>query len=291
MYFFRQVWQNINQNRLVTGVTLGTISVSFLILGLYLLIFMNARSLMEQWSARIHITAFLSNAVSAESAARLESQIRGFPEVRQVNFRSKEAALKFLEEKLQGRGLLEGLAANPLPASFDIQLRAEFQNSAGVKGLASKLRKVPEIEDLQSGSEWVDRFSAFMMILKALGLGLGGVFFLATLLLIANSIRLNVFARREEIEIMRCVGATGLFIRAPFYIEGVLQGLVGAGLALILLFGLFQLFLTKIYDPLRNLLNFPLHFLSPELLGGTVLAGILLGFLGTQVSIGRYLRV
>jgi cell division transport system permease protein len=145
---------------------------------------------------------------------------------------------------------------------------------------------------LQFGSEWVERFSAFVVLLQNLGLGLGGLLLLATIFVISNTIRLNIFARREEIEIMRSVGATGLFIRAPFYIEGVLQGILGSGLALLMLFVFFHLFLTKVYNPLKELLgNFPLHFLTAEQSAAVALGGLALGLLGTQVSVGRYLRV
>ncbi len=291
-YFFRQTWQNLNQSPWINAVTLGTIAVSFLILGLFLIVFLNAKILMEEWASRIRITAYLIDSVNQEGVARLENKVRSFAEVREVNFRSKDAALKSLETRLQGRqGLLEGLPRNPLPASLEIQLRPQFQNSAGVRLLSAKLRAIPEIEDLQSGSEWVDRFSAFMTLWKVLGLGLGGLLSLATIFVISNTIRLNIFARREEIEIMRFVGATGLFIRGPFYIEGILQGFLGVCFALAVLFGLFQLFIIKVYEPLKSLLNFPLHFLTPELLTGMILGGVALGFLGTQVSVGRYLRV
>jgi cell division transport system permease protein len=131
-----------------------------------------------------------------------------------------------------------------------------------------------------------------MELLEVLGLGLGGLFFLATIFVISSTIRLNIFARREEIEIMRFVGATGLFIRAPFYIEGILQGFMGACLALAMLFAFFQLFSTKVYDPLKDLLgNFPVHFLTVEQMAAMALGGLALGLLGTQVSVGRYLRV
>jgi len=210
-----------------------------------------------------------------------------------VHYRSKDEALKALEERLKGRqGLLKGLPRNPLPASLEIQLKPEYQNSLGVQRLVEKLRGAPEVEDLQFGAEWVERFSAFMELLEVLGLGLGGLFFLTTIFVISSTIRLNIFARREEIEIMRFVGATGLFIRAPFYIEGILQGFMGACLALAMLFAFFQLFSTKVYDPLKDLLgNFPVHFLTVEQMAAMALGGLALGLLGTQVSVGRYLRV
>jgi cell division transport system permease protein len=131
-----------------------------------------------------------------------------------------------------------------------------------------------------------------MVLFQVLGLGLGGLLLLTTIFVISNTIRLNIFARRDEIEIMRLVGATGLFIRAPFYIEGILQGLLGTGLALAILFVFFQLFLTKVYEPLKYILgNFPLHFLTSEQTAVLALGGLTLGLLGTQVSVGRYLRI
>lgn len=292
-YFFRQAWQNLSQNPWLNFITLGTITLSFLILGVFLIIFLNAKGLMEEWGTRIRVTAYLKDSLSAERVSRLQKMIGRFEEVQEVGYRSKDEALKALEERLQGRqGLLRGLPRNPLPASLEIQLKPGYQNSLGAQRVVEKLRGVPEVEDWQFGSEWVEGFSAFVVLLQNLGLGLGGLLLLATIFVISNTIRLNIFARREEIEIMHSVGATGLFIRTPFYIEGVLQGILGSGLALLMLFVFFQLFLTKVYNPLKELLgNFPLHFLTAEQSAAVALGGLALGLLGTQVSVGRYLRV
>ena len=292
-YFFRQAWQNLSQNPWINGITLGTITVSFLVLGLFIVIFLNAQGLMAEWGRRIRVTAYLADSVSGERVSRLAEKVRRFEEVQEVQYRSKDEALRILEERLQGqRGMLKGLPRNPLPASLEIRLKPEYRNSLGVNGLVEKLRGAKEIADLQFGSEWVERFSAFMVLFQVLGLGLGGLLLLSTIFVISNTIRLNIFARRDEIEIMRLVGATGLFIRAPFYIEGILQGFLGACLALAILFVFFQLFLTKVYEPLKYLLgNFPLHFLTPKQAAELALGGLTLGLLGTQVSVGRYLRV
>ncbi len=292
-YFFRQAWQNLTQNPWLNAITLGTITLSFLILGLFLVIFLNTKGLMEAWGSRIRVTAYLAGSVNQDQITRLREKIRGFEEVQEVSYRSKDEALKVLEEKMPERKeLLRGLPRNPLPASLEIRLRGEYQNSEGVQSLVKKLRGTPAIEDLQYGSDWLDRFSAFMALLKILGWSLGGLLLLATIFVISNTIRLNIFARREEIEIMRSVGATGLFIRAPFYLEGILQGLLGAVFALAMLFAFFQLFLSKVYEPLKSLLgNFPAQFLNSEQMAAVALGGVILGLLGTQVSVGRYLRV
>jgi len=292
-YFFRQAWQNLNQSRWINAITLGTITISFLIFGLFLVIFLNAKGLMEEWGSRIRVTAYLADSLSGEQVSELRGRISQFKEVQEVGYRSKDEALKTLEENLKGRqGLLKGLPRNPLPASLEIQLKPEYRNASGVQGLVAQLKGVPGVEELQFGSEWVERFSAFMILLQVLGLGLSGLLLVATIFVISNTIRLNIFARQQEIEIMRYVGATGLFIRTPFYIEGMLQGFLGACLALAVLFLFFQLFFTKVYGPLKDMLgNFPLHFLTWEQAALMALAGVALGLFGTQVSVGRYLRV
>ncbi len=292
-YFFRQARQNLIQNPWPNAITLGTITLSFLILGLFLVLFLNTKGLLEEWGGRIRVTAYLGGSPGQEQLTRLREKVRGFEEVREVKVRSKEEALKVLEEKMPERKeLLRGLPRNPLPASLEIRLKGEYQSSEGVQSLVRKLRENPEIEDVQYGSDWLERFSAFMALLKGLGLGLGALLLLSTIIVISNTIRLNIFARREEIEIMRSVGATGLFIRAPFYLEGLLQGLLGAVLALALLFALFQLFLNKVYEPLKSLLgNYPAQFLSLEQMAAVALGGLVLGLFGTQASVGRYLRL
>jgi len=292
-YYFRQARQNLIQNPWLNAITLGTITLSFLILGLFLVLFLNTKGLLEDWGGRIRVTAYLGGSPGQEQMTRLREKVRGFEEVMEVRVRSKEEALKLLEEKIPERKeLLRGLPRNPLPASLEIRLKGEYQSSEGAQSLARKLRGIPEIEEIQYGSDWLERFSAFMALLKGLGLGLGALLLLSTIVVISNTIRLNIFARREEIEIMRSVGATGLFIRAPFYLEGVLQGFLGAVLALAVLFALFQLFLSQVYEPLRGLLgNYPVQFLSLEQMAVVALGGVVLGLFGTQVSVGRYLRL
>ena len=291
--FIRQAWQNLTQNPWLNVITLGTIALSFLVLGLFLVIFLNTKGLLEEWGSRIRVTAYLGGRVDLDQARRLREQVRGLEEVQEVKYRSKEEALRILEERMPERKeWLRGLPRNPLPASLEVRLKGEYQNSEGVQNLVKKMRGMPGIEDLQYGSDWLEKFSAFMALLKVLGLSLGGLLLLATILVISNTIRLNIFARREEIEIMRSVGATGFFIRAPFYIEGILQGFLGAVLALTMLYVFFQLFLSRVYEPLKSLLgNFPAQFLSWEQMAAMGLGGVILSLFGTQVSVGRYLRL
>ena len=292
-FYFRQAGQNLVRNFGINALTLGTITFAFLIFGLFGTLAHNARALTEEWGSRIRVTAYLAEGVPGEGVDRLRTKISAFEEVQAIGFRSKEEALKNLEGRMAARtGLLKGLSRNPLPASFEIQLKPGFRDKAGVDRLAAKLKGVAEITDLQYGAEWIERFSAFLTLLQVLGAGMSAILLLTTFLIVAHMIRLNIFSRREEIEIMGAVGATPFFIRAPFYLEGIFQGFFGAALAWGILFGLYQLFLIQVYDPLKALLgNFSLRFLSWEYGVGFILGGVLLGFLGTRVAVGRYGKV
>jgi len=292
-YFWKQAWQNLNQNRWMNAVTLATITLSFIVVGIFLILFLNTQELLKEWQSRMRITAYLSDSLSTNEIKKLQDDLLGLTEVEEVTYRSKEEALKSLAEKLKDKqNLLQGLPRNPLPASLEIRLKPAYQHSAGVHHLVTKLRNFSQITDLQYGVQWIEKLSAFLILFQVLSWSLGGLLAITTIFTISNTMRLKIFARRDEIAIMRFVGATGLFIRAPFYLEGLLQGLGGASLAMLILFLIFRAFLKTIYEPLQSLLgHFPLFFLNGEQIGAVVVAGLILGFLGTQVSVGRFLRV
>lgn len=292
-YLWKQTWQNLNQNRWMNAVTLATITLSFIVVGIFLIIFLNTQELLRDWQSRMRITAYLSDSLNTNEIKKLKDDLLGLTEVAEVTYRSKEEALKSLAEKLKDKqNLLLGLPRNPLPASFEIRLKPAYQQSAGVHNLVGRLRKFTQITDLQYGGEWIEKLSAFLILFQVLSWSLGGLLAITTIFTISNTMRLKIFAQREEIAIMRSVGATGLFIRAPFYLEGLFQGLLGASLAMLILFLIFRTFLKTIYEPLQSLLgNFSLFFLNGEQIGVIVVAGLILGFLGTQVSVGRFLRV
>lgn len=292
-YFWKQAWQNLNQNRWMNAVTLATITLSFIVVGIFLIIFLNTQELLRDWQNRMRITAYLSDSLSNNEIKKLKEDLLGLTEVAEVTYRSKEEALKSLAEKLKDKqNLLQGLPRNPLPASFEIRLKPAYQHSAGIHQLVGRLRTFSQITDLQYGWEWIEKLSAFLILFQVLSWSLGGLLAITTIFTISNTMRLKIFARREEIAIMRSVGATGLFIRAPFYLEGLFQGLLGASLAMLILFLIFRTFLKTIYQPLQSLLgNFPLFFLNGAQIGAIMVAGLILGFLGTQVSVGRFLRL
>lgn len=272
--------------------SVGTISVCFLIIGIFLLLTTNLGALVAEWKDQFQVTVFLDDRITKEQLDLLRRRIASEMAVKAVTFTSKEAALHSFKRELKGKeGLLEGLGENPLPASFQLRIKEAYQTPEALQQLAGFLTRLEGVEDVQYGQEWVDRLNAALSLLGLVGLSIGLALALAALLIVSNTIRLAVYARTEEIEIMRLVGATRAYIRAPFLLEGLLQGLLGSGLAALLLFGAYRATLAQLQLGPASLYGIGAgRFLPPAMVGGLIGAGTLLGGIGSAISVGRFLR-
>jgi cell division transport system permease protein len=200
--------------------------------------------------------------------------------------------MAFMEAKLGSqKNLLEGIQPGVLPSSFEIQLKKEYRNSTRIKEVVSRLRQFPQIEETQYGQEWVETFSALVHILRVTQWILGGLLLAAMIFIISNTLQLTVSHRREEIEIMHLVGASPAFIQLPFYVEGLIQGFFGAGLAIFFLFLLHKGFFLYIPPSIQTwLAGIPILFLPPETIGRILLGGMVLGIFGSFVASVRFLK-
>ena len=198
-------------------------------------------------------------------------------------------AIQVFKNELKGqKGILDELGANPLPSSFEIGLKKPFRNSDGVRTIVAKLKVLEGIDDIHYGQEWVDRFTAFLSFFKAAGLIIGVFLLISTIFIISNTIRLTVYARKEEIDIMRLVGATESFIKTPFFIEGLFEGLAGAILAFIMFNAVRYMLLKNIPASFSSLINipFPVTDFMIILLG----IGTAMGVFGSFISLTRFLK-
>jgi cell division transport system permease protein len=178
-----------------------------------------------------------------------------------------------------------------LPASFEVQLRREFHGDRGIKEFVKNLSQLKGITDVQYGREWITRLSTIVHLLRWVQWIVGGILFLAISFIISNTIKLSIYARKEEIEIMRLVGATDGYIKVPFVIEGLFQGVSGGILSLGLAFLLYQSFLLKSGPFIKASLGpIEFSFLPWSSIGGVILVGVFLGFLGSYLSLARFLK-
>ena len=290
VYFLRKALENIWTNPFLSLVTLSTIAISMLILGLFSLIYLNVQQSLHQLGGELQITAYLQETISSEQAKVLRSKVADWPEVEGITYISKEQALaRFRSQLREYAGILEGLKKNPLPASLELTLMPQYGRSGNIKELSTRLGRLPGVAEVQYGRKWMAKLRVFVEVMKLVGITVGGLLLIATIFVISNTIKLTFYSRREELEIMRLVGATDFFIKAPFLIEGLLHGLGGAllaagGLSLLILFLFSHLDL-----PLR-LAVMAGSLPTGQLVAGFLGLGLLLGVLGSMVSLRRFLR-
>ncbi|MHC1696504.1 MAG: permease-like cell division protein FtsX [Geobacteraceae bacterium] len=292
-YFVERAFINLRQNLLVTLLTIGTITLAFLILSLALLIYVNLERVTESWSDRVQVTAYFENNLSMTELTALKSRIRALEGTADLQYVSQEEALKKFYGRLKGQeALLDGVSPDVLPASLEIHLKKAHRDSAAISLYVERLKKVPLINEVQYGEEWVQRFSHFMDLIRFAGILVAGFIVLAVVFIVANTIKLTIYARKDELELMGLVGATRLFIKIPFLIEGVVQGIVGSVLAILFLLGVYLAFLQNAdFFFSFSTMEAGLLFLPLNYLVALVFAGAALGFLGSLASLKRFISL
>lgn len=291
-YILQDALVNIRRSGWGGLASIGTIGVSFVIVGIFLIITGNLSALVGEWKEQFQVTVFLEDGITAEQLALLKRRIQTERAVKGMTYTSKEEALQAFKRELRGKeSLLEGLGENPIPASLQLRIHEAHQTPEALRQLTAFLSRLEGVEDVHYGQEWVDRLTAAIRMLRLLGVSVGLALGTASLLIVSNTIRLAVYSRAEEIEIMRLVGATKLHIRAPFLLEGMIQGGLGAGLALLLLFGAYRATLWQLQLTPGQIFGMGVgSFLDPRWAGAMLLAGAGVGAFGSLISVGRFLR-
>lgn len=292
-YFLERAFLNIRQNLLVNILTIGTISLAFLILSLFLLLYVNLERATESWSDRVQIAAYFDRELSPGEVADFSRKIREIDGTAGVTYISRQEALKRFSGRLKGQeSLLNGVTSEILPSSLEIRLKRDSRDSESIAVYVGRLKRIPAITEVQYGEEWVQRFTDFMNLIRFIGALVGGFIVLAVVFIVANTIKLTIFSRKDELELMGLVGATRWFIKIPFLIEGVVQGVVGAAAALLVLSGVYLAFLHNAdiffsFNPMvSGLLFLPFPYSAGLLAGGAAL-----GFLGSLASLKRFISL
>ena len=298
-YFVREAVIGFYRARAMNLVTVSIIAASLSVLGGFLILSGNLGALAEGWD-HVQIHAYLKDEAVADRPSadrpseveRLIEALESRPIVDRVRFVSREEALAIFRSRFASlAGAADSLSANPFPASIEITARGRrSERAAGTEEMIEELKSSPLVESVQDNEEEARKLLSILAVVSSIGLGVGGVLAAASVFIIFNVIRLTVHARRDEINIMRLVGATGGFIRGPFLVEGMLQGLLGAAGALALLYG-GHLFLAdyaaRSGSDLAGLLS--AQFLPTARAVGLAGGGLLIGLAGSALSLRRFL--
>lgn len=285
-YFGRTAVRGLRSSPVTTAVAVVTIGVSLVLVGAFQLLLRNMEELLDDFGDDLHVTAYLEDGLGAGEQRKLEKLILTVEGVERVRAVSKaDAWERFRTGVGGGAALLEGLEENPLPASLEIVLVPERRSPEGLRIVAESIEGLPGIADLASGQDWVEGYLRAIALVRGTGIGLGVILALATLLIVTNTIRLAVFARRDELEILWLVGASRSFMNTPFLLEGLVQGAVGGTVAVALLYGIFRLVLPGFEFGLELVLGaVPRFFTLAEALV-LVAEGAGLGLVGSVAAV------
>lgn len=291
-YFIREALVNMSRNKLLNIIAIGMIAVSLAIFGIFLLIFINLSAVAQHWSETVDVITYLQDGISEDQRDQLDARLHTFDTIEEVQYISKEEALSIFKQRLgEHEYLIDSLDANPLPASFEIRLKGNHKDLASIRNVVEMLQGVEYIEDIQYEHEWIENLTLIITMLKFVGMFLGIFLFLTVIFIISNTIKLTLYAREEELTIMKFIGATESFIKGPFLAEGILRGFLGSLLSLAVLYALHKLFTLLIMYSAQSLLIFSaISFLSWAAIIGIAVLGSALGWCGSLLTLHKYLK-
>ncbi|MBX9928832.1 MAG: ABC transporter permease [Gemmatimonadaceae bacterium] len=275
---FREALDAFRRAPVLSALSITTIAFSLFAFGLFGLVALNIRNALQQVEDRVEIRAFVIDGTGAEAVSAALGDIGAFPEVATVRYVSQFDALARARRELGEFSDVfeEGI----LPASIEVRLKPGLRDPATVRGISRRIETYDFIDDVRFGEEWVEKLYRLRNIATIAGIALGTVFAIVAVIIIGSTIRMAVLARAREISIMRLVGATDGFIRAPFLIEGFLKGTLG---------GILALGLAWVTTAILGRFVIVTEFFSPGLALTGILAGALIGLLGSAFSVGRHL--
>jgi cell division transport system permease protein len=285
-YFFAEACTSLWRSRLVNAVSVGTIAVSLFVLGAFLAVAGRLGDVVTQWTEKVQVIVYLDERIEDRVLASLENRLRQDAAVDSLELVTREQALARFRELFRDlRSLPEDLGENPFPASLEVNLRPGHQSPPEVQRLAREFEAVPGVREIQYDLLWIERLATGVRLMRGVGAFLGGILVLAGVFTISNVIRLTIYAREDELDIMRLVGATRAYVKGPFVAEGMIQGGLGGLVAAALLWaGLGWLSRGLASSDLLGRTAFSLPASVAILL---VLGGMVVGLTGSLVSLSR----
>jgi cell division transport system permease protein len=283
-YTVRESLSGFRRTKLSSALSIATVSISLLLLGIFAVVSINTTRFVEALRDRLEMEAFLREPITLDQRMTLERAVRAVDGVESVDYISKDEAAKIFKQEF-GEDITQVLDFNPLPPSFKIRLKPSFRTAAAANAVSERIAALAGVQSVRYRKGLLELIDARTKAVHNLSLGLGLLISLSAIFLVSNTIRLAIYAKRKLIGTMELVGATRTFIRFPFLLEGMLQGLLGGVLASGILY---------------ILIEHTLRLLSPELSGyiqmersfylSVVGAGIVLGFIGSAISVSRFIR-
>ncbi len=289
IFYLVEAYRGLRANSLVNLLAMGTISMAMLIVGFSLLVFLNLRSAVGAMGERLEISVYLKDGVTEQEKDYLVTRLKAEPGVKKATFQSRTEALALLRTELKGQeALLDGLGENPLPDSYELTIDTKYSDTTKMDALSKRIEKFPGVEDVSYGRQSVEVLDRLLRMVTWGGMALAALLGVTVVFIISNSVRLALYSRGGEIELMQWIGATRAFITGPFIVEGMLVAAIGTGLSVGVLAGLFH----AIPQEAVLFLSGPrgIEFLPSWVIAWMIGGGAVLGLVGGLVSVNKFLE-
>jgi cell division transport system permease protein len=286
-YFFREALRRIWVSKRTSFVAVAMIAISLFIVGSFLLVAENLGRAAEEWQGKSRVIVYLETDATPQQVTAIGQWLATKPELARRHFVSREEAMVRFRTWFANLSEVMGqLDENPFPPSFEIDVEPRLAQSRAFHQTIGALKSMNGVDQVQYDWEWIARLKRVVSVINIAGLVAGGILAVAAAFTIANVIRLTMMLYREEIEIMRLVGATERIIRGPFLIEGFLQGTLGGVLSIVLLFAVYEVSRRSISTTSSILWGFLFTgFLPWQKIGALIAGGMLAGWFGSWLSV------
>ena len=289
-HFIKKALADIRSNRFLNFITIVTISLSILIVSVFLLFFENASRVIESWNQSGRVMIYLKKDFTMDMLPQLKARINSIGETEVMIYIPKSYAMEKLKKGMSSQStFLNTLKDNPLPDALEIRIKSS-NSFEKIQEFAQNIKAIEIVDDVEYGQGWLGKFLKIFNLFKITGYAMCSLFFLIALFITANTVRLAFYSRKLEIEIMRLVGATETFIKAPFYVEGVLQGFFGGIIGLAILLISYLTIASGISQNLASYGYFDIRFLSFQMIVLIIFGSTFLGWFGCYLSLKQILK-
>jgi cell division transport system permease protein len=297
IYFFSETFTSFKRNFLMGFTAITTVAITLFIVGFFAVLVFDIQGIINSIKSQVELAVYLEDNISVELRDYLKEEISSWEETSGIKYVSKEQALERFKEQNEGSDILKEIQGNPLPASFEITMNdPEKVELVALRFMDKDGGYIEGVNDVVYGQSYVNKLFSITAIIGTVAFLIIILLLLATVVLIFNTIRLSIYARRKEIEVMKLVGASNWFVRIPFLFEGFFEGFLGSIIAVVLLYFLGNFLLIRgekvIVDTMRikELAILGSGHIIIYIYAGIIILGGLLGIISSGIALRRFVK-
>jgi len=282
---------NIESNKQLFLLSIVTNFVAFSVLGLFFLLFVNLDMVFSSWDKHVQLIVYLDDKISNNDKIKIENLFESNIKIESIIFISRDQAWKKFQGEFSSRSkFITSLKFNPLPDSYTLRFKNDLNRLQNIREFSEKIKNQKGIESIEYGEKWIYRFEQFINFLRVFIISFGVVLFSGLIFIISNTIKLSIYTRKDEIDLMSLLGATHRFIKAPLLFEGILQATGGALLALAAVKLVHLYIIYRFKETLESILrSVDFYFLTNSLAYSIIVIGCVIGILGSLLSVNQFL--